>query len=346
MIRMIIALLIVGLAASCGAGSSAPRYEVIYSPDNEPVSRTEPKPSPRTYTMAIVPKAMEIPYFRAANDGAQEAAKDLGVEVIYRGPAIADAGQQIKVIRSLIEQKVHLLAVSANDPERLVPVLQEARQEGIKVITWDSDTRPEARDFFVNMVDPETLGRHLMDTLALSMGEKGEFAIMTGSLSAANLNEWIHWIQVQQKENYPDMKLTEIVPTDDNPRKAYAAAQKLLADHPRLGGIIGNSSIAAPAAAQAVKDSGQSGKIKVVGLSTPLAMRSYLEEGSAQTATLWSPKKLGYLTVALAVNDLNGRFPQNGEEIRNVGKIRVNKDQVIMGEPLDFTRENVNQYDF
>lgn len=95
-----------------------------------------------------------------------------------------------------------------------------------------------------------------------------------------------------------------------------------------------------------VSETGKKGDIKVVGLSTPNLMKSYLQDGSAQMATLWSPKKLGYLTVVIAKNLLEGNLPVHGQEIENVGSIRFNGDVVIMGEPLDFTRENVSQYDF
>src|SRR5262249_22748666 len=147
------------------------------------------------------------------------------------------------------------------------------RSKGIKVITWDADTDPKARDFFVNMVEPEILGRHLLDTLASTMGEKGNYAIMTGSFTAANLNEWLKWINVQNNQYYPDLKLVATVATDDNPEKAAEVARRLLEDYPNLNGIIGNSSVGPPAAAQAVKEAGKSGIVKVVGLSNPNLMR-------------------------------------------------------------------------
>lgn len=298
------------------------------------------------FTIALVPKVVEISYFNVVEDGAMEAAKDLGVNVLYEGPRFADVARQIKVIEHLIAQDVDAIAVSANDPEKLLPILKKAQDQGIKVITWDADTMPEGRSFFVNMVESESLGRHLMDTLAWHTNEEGEFAIMTGALSASNLNEWIKWIQFQQKEYYPNMKLVDIVANDDDPQKAYELAKQLLLEHPQLAGIIGNSSVGPPAAAQAVKEAGKKGEVKVVGLSTPNLMRDYLTEGSAQMATLWSPKKLGYLTVVLAKDLLDGNLPHDGQYVYNVGNIRVNGDTVIMGEPLDFTAGNVEQYDF
>lgn len=198
--------------------------------------------------------------------------EDLGVHVIYTGPQIADAKHQIEVIEELIGQEVDLLAVAANDPVKLLPVLEKARNEGIRVITWDSDTRPEGRTFFVNQVDAETFGRHLMDTLAMNVeGEKGPFAIVTGSLSAANLNEWIKWIQVQQKEFYPGMELVDIVPNDENAQKGFERTMELLERHPDLKGIIGSNSLGPLVAAQAVRAKGLSEEVAVVGASPPVS---------------------------------------------------------------------------
>ncbi|RKP53229.1 autoinducer 2 ABC transporter substrate-binding protein [Cohnella endophytica] len=342
------------LATSCQARSAKP-YELIYSMDKEkgqPTGQAQPQPSEtsgpaKKFKIAFVPKGTELnDYFAYAVEGAQEAGRSLGVDVIVAGSKTADADLQIESLKKLIADKVDLIAISANDPVKLVPVLREAMNQGIKVITWDADTEPEGRTFFVNMVDPEVLGRHLLDTLALAMGEKGNYAIMTGSFSAANLNEWLKWIHVQQKEYYPDLHLVATVANDDDKEKAYDVAKQLLTDYPSLDGILGNSSVGPPGAAKAVREAGKAGKVKVVGLSNPNLMRPFLHDGSAQIATLWSPKKLGYLTIVLAIDYLNGRKPADGQEVEGVGNIRVNGDMVIMGEPLDFTPDNVDQYDF
>lgn len=342
--RLVGMLFILIIVSACQGGENATQYTVLYTPSPDGIKSEDNQES--NYTIAIVPKLEGIDYFNAVEEGAIEAGKEIGVNIIFKGPEIADAGQQIEVIKQLIEQNVDVIAVSANDPILLLPILQEADEKGIKVITWDADTEMIGRQFFVNMVDPETLGRHLMDILAWNTEEQGEFAIMTGSLKAANLNEWLSWIQVQNEELYPKMKLVEIVASDDNDEKAYQLATELLAKYPNLVGIIGNSSVGPPAAAEAVEKAGRIGQVKVVGLSSPNQMRDYLKNGSAQVATLWSPKRLGYLTVILAKNLLDGNLPHDGQEIDNVGTIRVKGDVVIMGEPLDFDKENVDQYEF
>ncbi|WP_230986969.1 substrate-binding domain-containing protein [Cohnella fermenti] len=247
-VSILTALTALLLVSACGSNGAAGSYKVIY--ELESPSATDEgdglaaNPAPH-YRIGVVPK-LNNTYFDVVKQGAQEAAWDIDVELLYEAPASADPDDQIEVIRGLMGKNVDAIAVSANDPDELVPVLEEAKSQGIKIVTWDSDAAPEAREFFVNMVDPETLGRHLLDTLAWSMGEKGDFAILTGSLAAANLNEWIGWIKKQQEEYYPNLHLLEIVPTEDDPDKAYEAAKSLLAKYPGLDGIIGNSSVGPP----------------------------------------------------------------------------------------------------
>lgn len=344
---IILALLIV---TACNDGEET-KYKVIYSGERESeeqmdtpveVKNSITKPA----TVAIVPKVVNIPYFNAVEKGAMEASKEFGVNVIYTGPNIADSKQQINIIEELIEENIDVLAVSANDPEELLPILNKAQRSGIRVITWDADTETEGREFFINMVHPETLGRHLMDTLAKHTNEKGDYAILTGALSAANLNEWMHWMMAQQEEYYPDLNLIEVIPTDEDPNKAYTSTLELLEKYPNIKGIIGNVSVAPPAASQAVTDTGKIGEVIVVGLSSPSQMREYLNSGAAQVVTLWSPKRLGYLTVALAKNLVEGIKPYDKQYIQGVGPISVMDDEVIMGDPIDFYIGNVDEYDF
>jgi rhamnose transport system substrate-binding protein len=344
-------LLVIVIVSGCNItklSTSTASDDIVYvnKDKEERIAKKRGNVQSKPYTIAIVPKLTGISYYQAAEKGAMEAGKDLNVNVIFAGPPVGDVTMQMQVIEDLIERKVDAIAVSANDPFKLLPVLKKARERNIKVITWDADTDPIGREFFVNMVDPQTLGRHLMDNLALSLNEKGKFAIITSSLNASNSTDWIKWIKIQQKDYYPDMELTEIVSSNDNYDSAYQAANNLMNKYPDLSGIIGVSAVAPPAAAKAIKQAGKSQSIKIVGLSLPASMRSYIKEGITPTITLWSPQQLGYLTVALAKNLLEGKFPRDQQEIPNVGNIRVRDNVVMMGAPIVFTKENIDQYDF
>src|SRR5690606_7501832 len=109
-----------------------------------------------------------------------------------------------------------------------------AQSRGIKVITFDSDAQPDARTFFVNQATPEGIGNTLMDEAARLIGPSGEFAIITASLTAANMNEWQRCIEARRAEKYPDLKMVALRPCDDLKDKAQAEATTLLSAYPNL----------------------------------------------------------------------------------------------------------------
>lgn len=305
-------------------------------------------PRNSAHMVALVPKLVGIPYFNSSRDGAAIAARELGLDLDYTGPTAADAGLQVDVIDSLLPRHPGVLAVSCDDPNALSPVLRRARRYGVKVITWDADAHPDVRDWFVSQVQDEVLGRHVMDLLAQQMHEQGDFAIITGALTASNLNAWMHWMKVEQQEKYPHMHLVTVVAANDDQQQAFLDAQQLLQAYPHLGGIIGNSSAAPPAIARAVEQAGKAGKIAIVGLSTPNLMRQYIEDGTVQTITLWDPGKLGRLTMEVASLLLHHQTPTDGMQMPGVGPVKViaSSHTIVMGPPLDFTRENIGQYHF
>jgi simple sugar transport system substrate-binding protein/rhamnose transport system substrate-binding protein len=181
------------------------------------------------------------------------------------------------------------------------------------------------------------------------MGESGEYAIVTGGLSAANLNTWIDAGLSYAKTKYPNLSLvTDRVPTDETQQVAYQKTLDLIKAYPNLKGVVGVSTPAPLGAAQAVQEKGLKDKIAAVGTALPTDSRPFLEDGSLRVATLWDPSKLGYLTVYLANEMLKGNKPVNGQDVPNVGKITVWADgkTVIMGPPTDFTKDNAKNFSF
>src|SRR5207245_3811566 len=115
--------------------------------------------------------------------------------------------------------------------EALASVLRKARQKGIKVITWDADSETNARDFLVNQATPQQIGYTLMDHAARVLGNKGEFGIITASLTAANMIEWQKHIEAQRASQYPDIKMVALRPCDALQKKALDEANTLINDH-------------------------------------------------------------------------------------------------------------------
>ena len=199
----------------------------------------------------------------------------------------------------------------------------------------------------VHQIDDKQYGEHILDLLVQQMGDTGDYAILTGGLSASNLNTWIDHGLAHAKSKYPGLNLvTDKVPTDEKQQVAYSKTLDLITAYPNLKGIIGVSTPTPIGGAQAVQEKGLKDTIAVVGTALPTDSGPYLEDGSLRVATLWDPAKLGYLTVVLANNLLKGQTPTNGQDIPKVGKITVNGKIVIMGPPTDFTKANYKDFSF
>ena len=301
-------------------------------------------------TIAVVPKLIGIPYFNASEEGVKEAGKELGVNVIYTGPTEGDAAEQVKIIEDLISQGVDAIAVAPNDAESLTPVLKKAKEAGIVVLDWDTPADQTVVAASVHQINDEEYGRHLAKELVNAMGtDTGEVAILTGGLSAANLNTWIDAINLEFTENFPNIKLvSDKIATDEKQQVAYQKTNDLIKSYPELKGIVAVSTPAPLGAAQAVQEKGLQDKVAVVGSALPTDSAPYLEDSSLDKAILWEPNKLGFLTVAIAKILVEGGTLSDGMDVEGFGTITVEEDgkTIIMGPPTDFTKDNAGDYDF
>jgi rhamnose transport system permease protein len=297
--------------------------------------------------IAVMPKAKGDPYFVSCRVGAEEAARELGVDLIWDGPTGLDAAKQNEVVESWITRRVDAIAVSVENAAGISTVLRKARQHGIKVVTWDADAEPDARDFFINQATPEGIGDTLTDEAARLMNGKGDFAIVTGALSAANQNLWIEAIKKRMASRYPGLKLLTIRPSDDDRDKAFSETQVILKAFPTAKLIMAIAAPAVPGAAEAVQQSG-SKDVFVIGLSLPNLCKKYVHDGVVQAVVLWNTRDLGYLTVytstLLAQNKLQAGV--TGFEAGRLGRIEIRGSEVILGKPVIFNKANIDQFDF
>ena len=309
-----------------------------------------PGAAPSTTTrrvIAMMPKAKGDPYFVSCRAGAEEAAKEMGVELIWDGPTSLDAARQNELVENWITRKVDVIAVAVENRGGISSVLRKARERGIRVLTWDADAEPNARDFFVNQATAEGIANTLTDEAARILGGKGEYAIITGALSAANQNEWIAFIKKRQAEKYPDLKLATIRPSDDDRDKAFAETQTIMRVFPSVRLVMAISAPAVPGAAEAVRQASRR-DVNVIGLSLPNMNKPYVHEGWVQTVVLWNTRDLGYLTV-LAASLLTQNKIAAGTtsfDAGRLGTIQVRGSEIVLGAPVMFTKANIDRFDF
>ncbi|MBO9588224.1 rhamnose ABC transporter substrate-binding protein [Devosia sp.] len=298
--------------------------------------------------IALVVKSLGNGFFDAAAKGAEEAAKEIGdIELIYTGPTAATAEAQIEVVNSLIAQQVDAIAISANDPDALVPVLQRAQQRGIKVISWDSGVAPEGRSIHLNPSDIGLIGETIIKLAADYLPEGGDVAILSAASTATNQNAWIEAAKAVIPEKFPNINLVATVYGDDDSVKSTEEARGLIAAYPDLKAIIAPTTVGVVAAAQVVTDQNLIGKINVTGLALPSEFKQFIDNGASQAVALWNPIDLGYSAVYLAKALVDGQEAAPGAtfSIGKVGEVTLDDtNSAAMAAPFQFDKSNIEEF--
>ena len=298
----------------------------------------------------LLPKKKGIAYFSSCNDGAQQAAKELGdVDLTYDGPTDGAAEKAASLIETWTLKGADVIAISPNDPSVLAPAMIAAKAKGVHVLTWDADGQPDTRDFFVNQATSEQIGDALVDTMVKDLGgsPSGKVAVVTATLTAANQNEWIKYIKARLRK-YPKLELVAVKPCNEDQNVAFQVTQDLIKTYPDLKGVFGISSVAFPGAAEAVKQSGKGGQVLVTGLSTPNAMKAYVQDGTVKSVVLWNTQELGYLTIYAAEAVATGKLKPGATSFKagRLGEKKIAGDNILLGDILIFNKDNIGKYDF
>jgi len=355
LLALTLVLILSIVLSACGTATEAPASTEAPVATEAPATAEE-APAATCENYVLVPKNLGNPYFDTSNKGAQEAAAELGITVLYQGSATADATEQIALLNSLIAQKPCGLAISANDSDALAPTGQAAIEAGIPVVTFDSAIAPEGRLFHINQAVLHDIGAIEIQMASDLAGEAGgQIAILSATSTAPNQNAWIEVMKEElTKPEYANLELVEVVYGDDDDTKSYNEAQALFTKYPDLKVIIAPTTVGIAASARAVTDAGLIGKVFVTGLGTPNQMREYVKNGSAPQFALWNPLDLGYLSVyalhALSTGEITGA---EGETFKagRLGEYTIKNDpdlglNVLYGSPFIYNAENIDNFDW
>jgi ribose transport system substrate-binding protein len=191
------ALIFVGVAAAsilaaCGGSNNAPAG-----------GNTQPR-----LRFAVIPKALDIPVFNYAKIGAERQAKEYGnVDILWNAPASADQLKQKEILESAITQRVDGIAISSLNGDFLTDTINKAIDQGIPVVTWDSDA-PKSKRYVFYGVDDFASGRIMGEQAIRLLNGKGKVAIIT-SVGATNLQRRLDGIK-EALAKAPGIQIVEV----------------------------------------------------------------------------------------------------------------------------------------
>lgn len=303
-------------------------------------------------TYAFVAKDMQNTYMQKVYEGFDKACNEIDVDALYLGPEAPTVQKQIDIINRLIEQDVSGIAIAANDADALQPVLTEAMNAGIKVISLDSAVNKNSRQIHIQQADPEKIGRGLIQAAYDMVDGDGGIAILSSTSSASNQNLWIEWMYKEIEENpekYAKTPIVKVAYGDDDITKSTSETQALVLD-PSVKVIISPTTVGIQAAAKVISNNELD--VKLTGLGLPSTMASYIEEGICPYMYLWNPIDIGYLagyTLDALINnkitgETGGSFSAGSLGEKTVTADAEGGTEVILGDPLKFDSSNIDEW--
>ncbi len=266
------------------------------------------------------------------------------------GPTEAKIDEQIKFIDNYITRGVNGILFAANDPVAIAPVLKKALGKGIHVIGYDANSTPDAREWFVNQAQFNGIAKSMMDSMAKEIGEDGSFAIVTSTFTTPNQARWIAEMHAYAEKCHPKMKWLETVEAQEDNVLSFNQATTLINKYgDKLKGLFGMTSVATPASAEAVTKAKLCGKVAVVGLATPNAMKPYVHSDCVKSVVLWNPVDLGYAAMEVMRAVADGKLKAGATEVEagKLGKLQVvNGSEILLGAPFIFDKGNIDKFDF
>ncbi len=333
------------------------------------------------YKIGMLPKFKGENYFDGCFVGAEKAAKELGVELVYDGPNQSEAtnAKQVEILTGWLSADFDAIVVSPCDAEGIAPTLREFQEKGVKVLTFDADTVTDARELYVNAATAKDIGVALVDVIANGLKEYGfgenqtaRLALISGSGLDVNQNEWILAMEAYIAQTYPWITVNcdevgylgaDIWTPGSDETAAQNAANEVIAlsgaatDGSQINAAIGTSSMSTPALAAAWNATvGTKPQVVITGLATPMGIVDYIldEENPMDYGVLWDVNNLGYLSVEAAVAMLDGKLvPADGVTFEsNLGakEVVINQDdgglELLLGAALTFGPDNVENFNY
>ena len=262
-----------------------------------------------------------------AYNGAQERAKELGMNVLaFDGERRPE--KQIADVKSLIARKVDVIAVILGDVESLSPVLKEARDAGIPVVTADFENEYTICNV---STDNRAAMAELVEQMVADMNESGEVGIFyTPGIPVAELR---YEVFTGVLDKYPNVNVVaqEAWKFPNVTPDAYEKSKDMLTAHPEIDAFWTVFDMPMIGAAQAIADMGLESDVKTYGFDgDPTAMKMIQDSGSAYAATVaQQPYLIGQKLAEVALSVANGETVEKEIFVDHILVTRDNVEEVF-----------------
>jgi len=255
--------------------------------------------------IAVIPMGTTHEFWKSVHAGALTAARELGVEIIWKGPLKEDdRNEQIQVVETLAGAGVDALVLSPLDDRALLRPVADARRAGIPTVIFNSALQGEEHVAFISTDNFQggvmaaramgrlTAGRGRLILMRLKVGVEGTTKREEGFLST--LRAEFPAIAVLSDNQYAGTS-TEM---------AYQTMENLLSRFSGVDAVFTPNESTTFGALRALQDHGLAGKVILVGFDASAKLIEALEKGEIRGLVLQDPFAMGYLSLKTAVAHL------------------------------------------
>lgn len=254
----------------------------------------------------VTPQSVVASFWVTVKAGADSAGKELGVDVIWKGPPTeADVDNQISILEDYINQGVDAIVLAALDNKALIPIVKRAVSRNIPMILIDSGIDSDDPASFI--ATDNVLGANMAARmLAELIGFRGKVALIPffpGTSTSIHREKGFK----DEIAKYPGIELVTVQYSQNDMAIAMAVTENILTAFPDIDGIFAANEPGAIGASQAILARGLAGKVKIVGFDAAPNEIDALKKNIIQALIVQNPFKMGYLGVKYAVDVIHGK---------------------------------------
>jgi ribose transport system substrate-binding protein len=256
-------------------------------------------------TIAIISKGFQHQFWQAVKKGADDEAAKEGVKVTFEGPATEqDVEQQVTMLTNALTRKPSAIGFAALDSKAAGPLMEQAKQEKIPVIAFDSGVDSEV-PLTTAATDNKAAAAEAAKHLSEALGGKGKVALVvhdqTSRSGIDRRDGFVEWM----KANAPGITLLKPQYGGGDQAKSADITKSIISANPDIAGIYGSNEGSAIGVVKGVEESGKKG-IKVVGFDSGQAQIDAINNGTMLGAITQNPVGIGQQVVMAAVKAIKG----------------------------------------
>ena len=254
-----------------------------------------------TLRFIIVPKVAH-PWFEEVNRGAQAEARilsrALGVEIVidYMPPSVAGVAEQNAILEKAARGQPSGIAVDPVDAISHMAAIRHIRDRGIPVVLFDSPSPDASITSIGNNYSQQ--GVIAAERLVRLIGYAGKVAVMQGYPTAPNHKERYE-SQLAVLRRYPDINVVDGGIDNDDIATAREQASAVLELHPDLSGYLCCDAAGPIGIANAIKEAGRTGRVKVVSMDGIKPILDAIKEGVIDSSSATIPRMQGSMAILM-----------------------------------------------